>query len=457
MTRDDAPLRLSTLAAYGLPSLPTTILTFPLFVMLPTYYAQDLGLGLGLVGAILLGTRLWDAISDPLVGMLSDRFNTPWGRRRPWMIAGMPLAVMGTWFLLVPGPEPSWIHLLIWTVTLYTGGTMILIPYNSWGAEISNNYHERTRVTSARQIFVLAGGLTAVALTGAMQSDPAQMLLVIAIIIVVALPLTVLTAVGVVPDRPHAAESPLTFARAVAVVRTNPPFQRLIVALFLNNMANGFPITLFLLFAEHRLRADSTTIGMILGVYFAMALISVPFWLAVTKRYGKHRVWVAAILLVCAFFMWVPLLGTGDGWWLFAISIFTGFGLGADLVLPPAIQADVIDLDELRHREKRTGVFFAIWSLVLKLSLALAVGLAFPILSLFGFQQTADDNGPTALFVLAILYAIAPIFFKLGAIAMIWNFPITSAKQAQIRRLIAVKDRRNAALAAQAATAPGGA
>lgn len=441
----EAPLRLTTLAAYGLPSLPTTILTFPLFVLLPTFYAQDLGLGLGLVGAILLGSRIWDAVSDPLVGVLSDHINTPWGRRRPWMVAGTPIALISLWFLLVPGEGVGGGYLLGWTIALYIGGTMILIPYNAWGAEISGHYHERARVTSFREIFVLAGGITAAVLVAVLQSDRAEALRVTALIVIVTLPIAVGFAVRFVPDRPAVLEQRLTFARARAAVRSNKPFQRLVVAFFLNSLANGFPITLFLLFVQHNLRANDTMLSWILGAYFIMALVSVPFWLLLTKRYGKHRVWVAAMILVCCFFIWVPFLGEGDAMWLLIISLFTGFGLGADLVLPPAMQADVVDLDELRHREKRTGIFFAVWSIALKLSLALAAGIAFPILELVDFRRDVGDNLPGALLTLAILYAIVPVIFKLAAIALIWGFPLTAAKQAQIRRLIAAKDRRRIA------------
>ena len=443
----EAPLRLTTLAAYGLPSLPTTILTFPLFVLLPTFYAQDLGLGLGLVGAILLGSRIWDAVSDPLVGVLSDHINTPWGRRRPWMVAGTTIALVSLWFLLVPGEGVGGGYLLGWTIALYIGGTMILIPYNAWGAEISGHYHERARVTSFREIFVLAGGIAAAVLVAVLQSDRAEALRVTALIVVVTLPVAVGFAVALVPDRPAILEQRLTFARVRAAVRSNKPFQRLVVAFFLNSLANGFPITLFLLFVQHNLRADDTMLSWILGAYFVMALVSVPFWLLLTKRYGKHRVWVAAMILVCCFFIWVPFLGEGDAMWLLVISLFTGFGLGADLVLPPAMQADVVDLDELRHREKRTGIFFAVWSIALKLSLALAAGIAFPILEFVDFQRDVGDNLPGALMTLAILYAIVPVIFKLAAIALIWGFPLTAAKQAQIRRLIAAKDRRRTALA----------
>ncbi|MDA0367054.1 MAG: MFS transporter [Proteobacteria bacterium] len=435
-------LPVSTLAAYGLPSLPSTILTFPLFVLLPTYYAQDLGMGLGIVGAVLLGSRLWDAVTDPLIGALSDHISTRWGRRRPWIVAGTPIALVSAWFLLVPGGPVGWDYLLGWTIALYLGGTMILIPYNAWGAEISSHYHERARVTSFREIFVLIGGVTAAALAAALQADRAEALRVTAIIVIVALPIAVAVAVTVVPDRPASLERRLTFGRAIAVLRTNKPFQRLLAAFFLNSLANGFPITLFLLFVQHKLQADDTMVSWILGAYFALALLSVPFWLVLTKRYGKHRVWIGAMLMVCAFFIWVPFLGAGDGWWLLIISIFTGFGLGADLVLPPAMQADVVDLDELRHREKRTGIFFAIWSIALKLSLALAAGIAFPILELVDFQRVVGDNGPAALLTLAILYAIVPVVFKLASIALMWRFPITSAKQAQIRRLITARERR---------------
>lgn len=438
-------LRLATLVAYGLPSLPTTILTLPLFVVLPTFYAQDLGLGLGLVGAILLGSRIWDAVSDPLVGILSDHINTRWGRRRPWMVLGAPIALVSLWFLLVPGENVGGGYLLGWTIALYIGGTMILIPYNAWGAEISGHYHERARVTSFRQIFVLAGGITAAVLVAALQSDRAEALRVTALIVVITLPIAVAIAVRFVPDQPKSLEQRLTFARARAAVRSNKPFQRLVAAFFLNSIANGFPITLFLLFVQHNLRASDTMLSWILGVYFVMALLSVPFWLVLSKRYGKHRVWTAAMILVCAFFVWVPLLGAGDAMWLLVISLFTGFGLGADLVLPPAMQADVVDLDELRHREKRTGIFFAVWSITQKLSLALAAGIAFPILEFVDFQRVVGDNLPETLLTLAILYAIVPVVFKVAAIALMWGFPLTAAKQAQIRRLIAAKDRRDSA------------
>jgi Na+/melibiose symporter-like transporter len=322
---------------------------------------------------------------------------------------------------------------------------MILIPYNAWGAEISGHYHERARVTSFRQIFVLAGGITAAVLVAALQSDRADALRVTALIVVITLPIAVAIAVRFVPDQPKSLEQRLTFARARAAVRSNKPFQRLVAAFFLNSIANGFPITLFLLFVQHNLRASDTMLSWILGVYFVMALLSVPFWLVLSKRYGKHRVWTAAMILVCAFFVWVPLLGAGDAMWLLVISLFTGFGLGADLVLPPAMQADVVDLDELRHREKRTGIFFAVWSIAQKLSLALAAGIAFPILEFVDFQRVVGDNLPETLLTLAILYAIVPVVFKVAAIALMWGFPLTAAKQAQIRRLIAAKDRRDSA------------
>ncbi|NQV79829.1 MAG: MFS transporter, partial [Alphaproteobacteria bacterium] len=240
-THQEPSLRVSTLAAYGLPSLPATILTFPLFVLLPTYYAQDLGMGLGIVGAVLLGSRLWDAVTDPLIGVLSDHIKTRWGRRRPWIVAGTPIALVSAWFLLVPGGPVGWGYLLGWTIALYLGGTMILIPYNAWGAEISGHYHERARVTSFREIFVLVGGITAAALAAVLQADRAEALRVTALIVIVGLPIAVAVAVTMVPDRPTSLERRLTFGRAIAVLRTNKPFQRLLAAFFLNSLANGFP------------------------------------------------------------------------------------------------------------------------------------------------------------------------------------------------------------------------
>jgi Na+/melibiose symporter-like transporter len=140
------------------------------------------------------------------------------------------------------------------------------------------------------------------------------------------------------------------------------------------------------------------------------------------------------MLLNSALFALVPLLGTGDAAWFAAICAGTGLTVGADLALPSAIQADVIDVDTARSGEQRSGLYFATWSLSTKLSLALGVGIIFPLLGLFGFDPAAGAvNSAMALGALTATYALIPLVLKLTAIAIMWNFPLDETAQRALR------------------------
>ncbi len=430
------PLSSATLLAYGLPGLPLAVLSLPLFVYLPAFYAEDVGVGFAAVGAALLVARVWDVVTDPLIGTLSDRFDTRWGRRRPWLVAGTPLAMVSAWFLFHPPAEAGWSYLLLWTLLLYLAGTMVMLPYHAWGAELSPDYHARSRISAYREAFVVVGILTATGLPALLRADKAEALSVLALLLILTLPLAVAITCRAVPDAPARPSPAADWRRSLKVLRANGPFQRLIAAYFLNGIANGLPATLFLLFVEKVLKAPEWS-GPLLFVYFLCGVAAVPLWLRLSYRYGKHRVWAAAMIATCLVFIWVPLLGPGDVAWFAVVCVLTGLGLGADLVLPPAMQADVVDYDTLKSRRRRAGVYFGLWGMATKLALALAVGLSFPILELIGLgSQSSGAGSAGGLFVLAALYSLAPVAFKLLAIALIWGFPLSHARQARIRRLI---------------------
>jgi Na+/melibiose symporter-like transporter len=147
------------------------------------------------------------------------------------------------------------------------------------------------------------------------------------------------------------------------------------------------------------------------------------------------------MILACAAFIWVPVLGPGDTAAFFVICLVTGMALGADMALPPAMQADVIDLDTFRTSQERAGLFFALWSMSTKLALAASVGIAFPALAAFGFT-VGNDNAAAALLALAVIYALVPTVLKIIAIGIIWNHPIDQRRQSIIRRRLASRARR---------------
>ena len=218
-------------------------------------------------------------------------------------------------------------------------------------------------------------------------------------------------------------------------------FLRLLAAFVLNGFANGLPATLFLFFVARVLEAPQMQ-GPFLFLYFLCGVAGVPLWLAVSRRFGKHRTWSVAMLGACAIFITVPLLGPGDLWGFAAICVLTGLALGADLALPSSIQADVIDVDTVSSGARCSGLYFALWGLATKLSLALAVGLAFPVLELAGFRTDATGGGAAGLGMLVALYAIVPVGLKLAAIALMWRFPLDAVEHARLSEKIAAVQAR---------------
>ncbi|MGD1878063.1 MAG: MFS transporter [Kiloniellaceae bacterium] len=429
------------LLAYGLPGLPLAAVLLPLFVYLPTFYAENLGLGFAVVGGLLLVARLTDMVSDPLVGALSDRFGWPLGRRRSWMLFGVPLLLLAAHRLFLPPADADGAYLLTWTILVYLGATLVQLPYSAWGAEISGDYNERSRISAAREGFVVIGTLLAAGLPALLTSGPETAMAVIGWALVCVLPIAVGLAIAVVPEGRNRQRRRMGWRQGTAVLFRNRPFMRLLAAYFLNSIANGLPATLFLLFVNHVLEAASWS-GPLLFVYFACGVAAIPLWLKVSARWGKHRAWIAAMLLATAVFALVPLLGPGDQMWFLAVCVVTGVALGADLTLPASMQADVVDLDSLKSGRPRTGVFFALWGIATKLALALAVGIAFPLLEVGGFKAGAASQTPSALLALVLLYSLVPAVFKLGAIALFAGYPITAARQQRIQRLIAARQDR---------------
>ena len=434
----DPPIRLSALLAYGAPALPLAALTLPTYILLPKFYAVEVGLGLAAVGLALLLARIWDVVSDPVIGQLSDRIETRFGRRRPWIVLGTPLVMMAVWFLFVPGPGAGIAHLLAWSVVLYTGWTMMILPLTAWGAELSPDYNERSRIAAFRETAIILGTLLALGLPVAlgMKDGPAAggSLSLIAWTVILLLPAAVIALLVFTPEPPIRYRAHLTFRRGLAVLKGNRPFRRLIAAYLLNGIANGLPATMFVLYVANVLQAPKQA-AVLLFVYFLAGIVAVPLWLKLSYRFGKHRIWCWAMIWAAAIFAFVPALGSGDLWWFVAVCVLTGISLGADLVLPSSMQADVVDLDTAESGDQRTGLYFALWGMVTKLALALAVGIAFPLLDLAGFAD-GEANAPVALWTLIGLYSLAPVIFKAIAIVLMWRYPITADRQAATRHLI---------------------
>lgn len=414
------------LLAYALPAFALAALYLPLYTYVTPFYVAERGVDLAAIGLVLIGIRLADAVSDPMMGWLTDRTPARWGRRRIWLAASVPVIVLGCWQLFVPPEGAGLGHATLWLAVVTLGWTMAQTPYAAWGAEIAPDYDSRSRVTGWRESVVLIGTV-AVTLVYVGAGGGGEGLAAIAWMVAIALPIGVLTAILRVPDRaPDARTKRIGFRESIATMRGNRPFVVLLGAWILNGLANGLPVTLFEFFTRDRLGMDPETFGIMFLLYFASAILGVPFWLWLAKRWSKHRAWCVAMIWASAVFAAVFALGHGDFVAFGVVSVLTGLAFGADLALPPAIQADVIELDRQRTGAARAGIFFAIWQVATKASIALSSGLALIALDAAGFVTRAV-NSENTLLVLTALYAGVPIVLKLAAVACMWRFPLDRA------------------------------
>jgi glycoside/pentoside/hexuronide:cation symporter, GPH family len=436
------------LLAYALPALPLAILTVPFYVIVPTFY-NSLGLPIAAVGFALLIIRLLDAFIDPVAGFLADATQSRFGRRKIWFAAGVPLTTLASIMLFLPPSHMSTTtYLLIWGIALSVGWTICLVPYQAWGAELATDYEGRNRVSGYREGIAFLGTLLALVTPeivkqiygGTTEASLAPTLQIFAIVIGFGLPLTAILTLKFVSEPVDRSNTRLNLRQSLSAMRGNKAFMRLLSAFLINGLANGLPATLFLLFVAERLQLPNSG-GIFLLIYFAAGLIGVPLWLFLAGKFSKHRAWCFAMIMACGAFIFAPFLPVGAFYGFAIICVVTGLAVGADLALPASLQADVIDIDTATHGEQRSASYLAVWGLATKLALALAVGIAFPVLAFYGLDPGANLRSVEGLTALALLYAGLPTVLKLIAIGLMWNFPLTKDMQMELEREIRERGR----------------
>jgi Na+/melibiose symporter-like transporter len=411
-----ARVPVSTLAAYGLFGMPLAMAALPLYVHLPKFYGDHLGVDLAVLGSVLLLLRLADGVVDPMLGVLSDRG----GARKRWLLLAAPLLALGMIALFMPlpraeGPLIAWLSLAL--ALVYGAFSLATINHQAWGAELSSDPVERTRITAVREGLALFGVVVAAVLPGFLGGDDgglARFALVFAVFTLVCAAITV----TMTPDTraaPIASATRQSFRLLLSRPLADLLFRRLLLVFMLSGIAAAIPATLVLFFIADVLDAESRQ-GMFLALYFIAGAAGMPLWVRLSARIGKAHAWLAAMLVAIAAFVWASRLVAGDTTAFTVICVLSGFALGADLALPPSLLADVIGR---RGLMEATGSYFGLWTLATKLNLALAAGIALPLLSALGYAPGGRDQA--ALTALAIVYAFVPCVLKLAACgALIW-------------------------------------
>lgn len=394
--------------AYGLLGFPLAFAALPIYVHVPKLYADALGMPLALVGAVLLGARVLDAVADPLIGWFSDRFAS---RRRLIALGLVPLAA-GVIALLRPPADAGAVWLLLALTLAYAGYSVANINYQAWGARMAPTPLDRTRVVASREGFGLAGVVLAAALpawlAGEMATGLAQLALVFVPVVLVAAAVTLRVGGGDVAMASQA--SP----RLLATVLRRPDFGRLLLVFAVGGIAAAVPATTVLFFVDDVIGAEAQA-GHFLALYFVAGGASLPLWVALASRLGKVRAWLAGMVVSMLAFAWAAGLGAGDTLAFGLICVASGMALGADLALPPAILAD-----QLARGADGDGACFGWWNFVTKANLALAAGVSLPLLALLGYAPGARD--PAAVAALAMVYAGVPVGLKALAALLLWRW-----------------------------------
>lgn len=425
------------LLGYSSVSIPLAALYFPVYIFLADFYNRSFNISLVEIGIIFVVVRLFDAISDPVMGLISDRFRSRLGLRRLWLIVGAPLVLISVVRLFWPNlDEPiEFLYLFFWFFILTLGWTIMLTPYFALGAEITADYNERSRVTFYREASALIGTVLA-AILYSLGTEPSVGMKYIAIFVLIFLPISVLLCIFFVKENVITGFIPekIDFFKIFIAFRSEPMFLRLLISYFLNGAANGLPAALFVFFVSQRLETANLA-GPLLLIYFGAAIISTPFWLRLSKVVPKNKLWCYAMVYASVVFGCTLFVGSGDLLLFSFICLLSGFALSADLAIPSSIQADLVDIETVNGRKRRTGAFFSFWSIATKGAAALSSGFGLLILSYAAFDAQGN-NTETALWTLTILYAVVPIILKIFAIFLMWDFPLDARYHDEIQKKI---------------------
>jgi glycoside/pentoside/hexuronide:cation symporter, GPH family len=429
------------MALYGLPHLVHSMVILPLVLFIPSYYADDLGLPIASVGMAIAASRLLDVFIDPVMGILSDRWQTRWGRRKPWLVVGTPLLLLSTWMVFVPRDTASVFYLLIWTSLLFLSFTVFDLPYKAWGAELSSDYNERSRIAAWREAFGASGHILFLLILMIMgilgYHGNREHLQVIALMVCLGLPVFVALAVTKVPEKSpeHLNGQAHIGWQGIKLIAHNRAFVRTLITLVLFVTGLMIQATLHKMVLKHIVGRPELFSPMILAETLA-SLAALPLWIGLSYKIGKHRTLTLAGIWLGLWGLPLPWVGHGDIALYVTLIVLRGSSLASIIFLSNSIAADVVDHDTLASGRQRTGFYFSLWGMAIKMAIGLGVFLGTSLPALYGFEPSAAFHSPTTEIALMRIYGWLPCFIMLLSFPLMWNFPITWRQQQYLRSQI---------------------
>jgi glycoside/pentoside/hexuronide:cation symporter, GPH family len=436
-------LSLAAKLLYGAPNLAFGATAIPILINMPKFYTDVVGVPLAYLAIAVAATRCLDAIIDPSIGLISDRTRSRWGRRRPYIFVGAPLGALAFWALMSPGASLSGVGGVIWfTATSMLCSfflTIALLPHYALGAELSLDYTERNTLFGSREAFGVLGTIIAAAAPGFLMQrfrwSDRMAFSRLGLAFAIALVALCWLMVAFVRERPEFSERPPNLlVPGVRRALRNRPFRILLASYVAYTVGGGMgPILLPFYIAYVVQPAHSALwLSIILLAYLGTGFLFIPVGVFAAPRFGKLRTLTVCYLVgISAGLLFFLLVGKGDTNRFLLLVGMAATSYGASIFLPPSMQAEVIDYDELHTGRRREAQYAGFWSILPKLAAIPSAALPLALLASLGYVPNVAQR-PEVVYAIRVLYCLGPAMTAVVSLAIVWRFPINAENHAII-------------------------
>jgi glycoside/pentoside/hexuronide:cation symporter, GPH family len=447
-TTQPTPLSRKTKLLYGAGDLGFSLTDTTIGVLFAIFLTDVVGLQPGLAAAAIFIGRSWDYINDPLIGHFSDRTRTRWGRRRPFLLFGfIPFGIAFSLLWWKP-PIETPVFLAAYYGLAYllfdTSATFVYMPYFCLTPELSEDYDERTTLTSYRMAFSILGGLIAftvpLAIIGTMRPENAGRVFGVGIGLaaVSALPL-LLTFFGTRERSDYLQQAQPQLRDSLRAAARNRPFIFAAGIFLFTWTAIEIVQAMLLFFLKYYMQLEAES-DVVAGAVFITALITLPFWEKASRIWDKRVTYIVGMIFLSAVLITLTVINPGWGFPLvIALAALAGIGVGAIHVLPWAIIPDAIEWDELATGQRHEGMFYSLVTLFRKISSSIAIPLTLLVLDWSGYVSNATEQAPSAVRAIQAMMGVVPSVLLVGGIIFALVYPLGREKHAQIRAELAAR------------------
>ncbi|MFQ5399688.1 MAG: MFS transporter [Anaerolineae bacterium] len=455
---------------YGLGDWGTSAATTARNAFWFVFLTNVVGIDAALAGTAVLVGKIWDGVNDPLVGMLSDRLNTRWGRRRPFLLFGAVPFGLTFFFMFSVPPIQSELGLVVYYSVVFlvfdTLYTLVNVPYSALTPELSDDYDERSNLAGWRigvSIFaalvtggtfkLLAENVFGTWYGGGTEGIRAGYSLAAALWgVSLALPLLLLFWHIKEPERVPDPD-PLRPLQTFKEVFSNRPFRLGAIIYLLSFATVDVILVVFIRFLIDYVRVDPGVDSLVLAVVMGLAFLTMPLVVKAMRRYGKRETYIASMLLMAVVMVIISQVPPGGQRWVLIAAVFAGLGFGAANVIPWAIVADVVEEDELSTGKRREGLYAGYLVFFRKLASAVAIFIVGHVLSATGFISGTTGSAyipqpESALLTLRFFVGVLPAIMLLLSTLVAWRYPLDRDTYDEIRRQL-VERRAKARQASQ--------